>query len=267
LQPDAIADLHSVLRTRILRLYLSFSGIPFRRLDKARAEKRALTRPSGKRWKPLMPTWRRYAAVFENLGMPLKPEPTDVLPKAAVPKVFEALLKTGTKIGLAPFAAHAGKCYPEASMQEVIRLLQAHDGVHIYLFGGGKQEVETLKGWEQEYSNCISVAGYANLDAELDLISNLDLMVSMDSGNGHLAAMFGVPVLTLWGVTHPYAGFAPYGQTVEGSLTADRTEFPEIPTSIYGNKVPAGYEKAMESIAPEAVCARILQMAGLSGPV
>jgi ADP-heptose:LPS heptosyltransferase len=31
-------------------------------------------------------------------------------------------------------------------------------------------------------------------------------MVSMDSGNAHIAAMLGVKV-TLWGATHPYAVF------------------------------------------------------------
>ncbi|HBC05033.1 MAG TPA: ADP-heptose--LPS heptosyltransferase RfaF, partial [Aequorivita sp.] len=51
--------------------------------------------------------------------------------------------------------------------------------------------------------------GKLTFEEELALISNLDLMLSMDSGNGHLAAMYGVPVVTLWGVTHPYAGFVP----------------------------------------------------------
>ena len=62
----------------------------------------------------------------------------------------------------------------------------------------------------------------------------------MDSGNGHLAAMYGIPVITVWGVTHPYAGFAPFLQPEENSITADREQFPLIPTSVYGNKVWGG---------------------------
>ena len=264
LQPDAIADLHSVLRTGILRIYLLFSGIPFVQVNKARAEKRALTRASGKDWKPLKPTYQRYASVFEELGLPLKPMSTDILPGRPIPAVFKDLIKEGKRLGLAPFAAHAGKCYPESSMRAVIELLQSLDGLHVYLFGGGKHEVETLREWEQANPNCTSVAGLAGLDEELDLISNLDLMVSMDSGNGHLAAMYGIPVITLWGVTHPYAGFAPFGQSEDHSLTADRTRFPAIPTSVYGNRVPEGYEKAMESIPPEMVYTRILETLGHS---
>jgi ADP-heptose:LPS heptosyltransferase len=86
---------------------------------------------------------------------------------------------------------------------------------------------------------------------ELDLIANLDLMISMDSANGHLAANHGVPVLTLWGMTHPFLGFAPFRQ--DNNLTVDRAQFPKTPTSTYGNKLPKGYEKAMRSISPESV--------------
>ena len=71
--------------------------------------------------------------------------------------------------------------------------------------GGGPEETRKLKQWEREFQNCTCVAGKGSLGQELQLIGNLDLVVSMDSGNGHLAALFGIPVITLWGVTHPYA--------------------------------------------------------------
>ena len=85
-------------------------------------------------------------------------------------------------------------------------------------------------------------------------------MLSMDSGNGHLAAMYGIPVVTLWGVTHPYAGFAPFGQNEENSILSDREKYPLIPTSVYGNKMPNGYDKAMESISPSKVVNKVEQI-------
>lgn len=85
-------------------------------------------------------------------------------------------------------------------------------------------------------------------------------MLSMDSGNGHLAAMFGVPVVTLWGVTHPFAGFAPFNQPENNQLVADRGKFPLIPTSIYGNKTPKGYEDAMQTIAPKRVVQKVAEV-------
>ena len=75
-------------------------------------------------------------------------------------------------------------------------------------------------------------------------MSNLDVMVAMDSGNAHMAAMYGVSVITIWNVTHPYAGFVPFNQPFENALLADKEAYPKIPTSIYGNSYPDGYELA-----------------------
>ena len=55
---------------------------------------------------------------------------------------------------------------------------------------------------------------------------NLDVMLAMDSGNGHLTALYDIPVVTIWGVTHPFLGFAPFNQPNENQLLADRTKYP-----------------------------------------
>ncbi len=96
-----------------------------------------------------------------------------------------------------------------------------------------------------------------SLDEELDLVSNLDVMLSMDSGNGHLAAMLGIKTVTLWGVTHPFAGFSPFNQPQENSLLANRNIYPLIPTSVYGNKFPESYSDCMKSIYSDDVITKI----------
>jgi ADP-heptose:LPS heptosyltransferase len=68
-----------------------------------------------------------------------------------------------------------------------------------------------------------------------------------------MAAMLGVRVVTLWGVTHPFAGFAPFNQEAKNNLLADRMKYPKIPTSIYGNSYPEGYELAIQTIQPQVV--------------
>ena len=103
----------------------------------------------------------------------------------------------------------------------------------------------------------INVAGKLKLQQELDLISNLDIMLSMDSGNAHIAAMFGIKVITLWGATHPFSGFVPFNQPLENCLVSDREKFPQLPTSVYGNKKVAGYEDAMRSIPVETILEKI----------
>ena len=82
----------------------------------------------------------------------------------------------------------------------------------------------------------------------------------MDSGNGHLAAMYGIPVITLWGVTHPFTGFVPFHQPMENQLISDVEKYPLLPTSVYGNKYPTGYENVMESIEPLAVIEKIKKL-------
>lgn len=249
---DAVADLHNVLRSNVLKLFLS--GSPFIQIDKGRKEKKELV--NGKKFEPLKPTYQRYADVFATLGFELDlSNPT--FPKKA--SLSSSILKiTGKKeekwIGIAPFAAHESKMYPLRLMEQVINELKKE--AKIFLLGGGEKEVQSLNKLESK-PNCINLAGKLSLGQELDVISNLDVMLSMDSGNAHIAAMLGVHVITIWGVTHPYAGFTPFNQPIENCLLADRAKFPEIPTSVYGNIYPENYKKAAGSIAPVKVIEKV----------
>ena len=259
---DAVADLHNVIRSKIITEYLRFKGLKVATVDKGRAEKKALVNAQGESISQLKTTHQRYADVFEILGFPLDlqnyrvPERHHLVPK------LSALMGVEPKkfIGIAPFAAHDSKMYPLYLMEKVIAELDASEKYRIFLFGGGKNEIVQLKKLENLFSNVFSVAGKLTFQEELALISNLDLMLSMDSGNGHLAAIYGIPVITLWGVTHPYAGFKPFDQPESNQLIADRERYPLIPTSIYGNKFPSGYEDAMKTIAPEAVVLKIKEV-------
>lgn len=262
IEVDAIADLHSVIRSQIISSYLRLNGIKVAAIDKGRAEKKALTALENKKFLPLKTTVQRYADVFESLGFPIDLE-NHVFPskKHLIPKI-NAMLGVEPKklIGIAPFAAHQGKAYPIDLMEMLIARLNATDRYRVFLFGGGKKEVKLLGELADPFENVSSVAGKLSFEEELSLISNLDLMVSMDSGNGHLAAMYGIPVLSIWGVTHPFAGFTPFNQPEANQLTADREKFPLIPTSIYGNKFPKGYENAIASIAPETIFFKIKEI-------
>lgn len=260
---DAVADLHNVIRSKIITNYLKWKGLSTATIDKGRSEKNALVSSSNEgRIEQLKTTHQRYADVFEKLGYPIdlkrhiSPERKRLVPK------LNALIGVEPKklVGIAPFAAHSSKAYPLELMEKVIEDLDGSDKYRIFLFGGGKKEIEQLNKIQDSFTNVSSVAGKLSFEEELILISNLDLMLSMDSGNGHLAAIFGIPVVTLWGVTHPYAGFAPFNQLESHQLTSDRVKYPLIPTSIYGNKYPKGYENAMKTISPETVLEKIKEI-------
>ncbi|RED48919.1 ADP-heptose:LPS heptosyltransferase [Seonamhaeicola aphaedonensis] len=249
LKVDALADLHDVLRSNTLKIFLS--GMPFVQIDKGRKEKKALV--SGKICEQLKTTHQRYADVFQKLGYTIDLSNPSFPEKASLNDKTQKFIVGNSKkiIGIAPFAAHESKMYPLDLMEQVIETLSK--AYHIILFGGGRQEIEILDSFERKFENVTSVAGKLSLNEELDVISNLDVMLSMDSGNGHIAAMFGVKTITIWGVTHPYAGFAPFNQPNDYMLLADKNLYPAIPTSIYGNKYPEGYEKASGSIPPNVV--------------
>lgn len=259
LRIDAVADLHNVLRSKVVAKLFSIMGKPVTTTDKARAEKKALTRVKNKVFAPLTPIIQRHQETFENLGFPIDLSQ----PVFAEIKVLdtEVLALTGAKagkwIGIAPFAQHLGKVYPEDLMQKVIDGLSAQQDYTLFLFGGGAAETQKLQQFAKGRENIIVTAGKLKLNQELNLISHLDLMLSMDSGNAHMAAMLGVKVVTLWGATHPYAGFAPFHQPEDYTITADRQQYPLLPTSIYGNKIVEGYEDAMRSISPRAIMDKI----------
>ena len=258
---DLVADLHNVLRSNVLKAYFGLESTPFVQIDKGRAEKKALTSLKKKKFLPLKTTHQRYADVFEALGFPLSLENLSLLSRRTIALDTQKVLKGVDKpwIGIAPFAAFEGKMYPLELMEEVVAGLNEKDNYQILLFGGGEKEKLALESWESKYRNCINMVGKIPFKEELSVISNLHLMIAMDSGNAHLAAMFGVPTLTIWGVTHPYAGFYPFAQK-GNTIVADREQFPLIPTSVYGNKFPPGYENAMKTIAPSSILKKAFEI-------
>ncbi|MBF4506302.1 glycosyltransferase family 9 protein [Flavobacterium sp. JLP] len=255
LRIDAFADLHNVLRSKIVSLLFALSGKKRATVDKGREGKKELTRAENKIFKQLPTMFERHAKVFEELGFHLDlSNPT--FPEKAVlsAEILEIIGNQNQKlIGIAPFAQYDSKVYPIDLMKEVIAKLAENPAYKILLFGGGKKEIEILDSISKPFENVINVAGKIKFQQELQLISNLDIMLSMDSGNAHIAAMLGVKVITLWGATHPYAGFLPFNQSLENALVSDRNQYPKLPTSVYGNKIVEGYENAMRSILPKEI--------------
>ena len=259
LEIDAVADLHNVLRSTILKQFFRLGETPFVQIDKGRKEKKALTAKKGKVFSKLKSTHQRYVDVFAQLGDPFSLPSSNFLEKIKVSDSTLKILGSNSRkyLGIAPFAAFAGKMYPLDAMEQIVGYLNSTNKYKIFLFGGGDKEKELLDIWENVYQDCLNTIGKLSFTEELALISNLDLMLSMDSGNAHLAAMYGIPTITLWGITHPYAGFYPYGQDPNNAILSDRDVYPLSPTSIDGNKTPIGYENVMQTILPNNVLDKV----------
>lgn len=257
---DAIADLHNVVRTKFLRFFLRSRKVAV--IDKGRREKAQLTRSHNKQLRQLKSTFQRYADVFTTLGYPVQLNEQVGFKKVSALAGLVPFEKghNDRLVGIAPFAKHRAKVYPPEKMLIVAKAL-ANDGYKIMLFGS-TQEAKELEYWVKENINIYSVAGKLSFKDELNLIAQLDLMVSMDSANMHLASLYGLPVVSIWGGTHPFLGFYGWGQDYANAIQED---LPCRPSSVFGNKIcPVhGIKGCMQEITPETIVEKVKQV--LSG--
>lgn len=259
--PDCVADLHDVLRTKLLRTYFRlFGGAECAHIFKGRKEKKALTRQNDKRRAQLTSTFERYRDVFTRLGMPFEPEFHSLFGngKGDISDFCSFIPPKGDDkwVGIAPFARHDGKIYPLERMERVIEILSKHEGVKIFCFGNGPKEEETVNRWCAKYPNTISFIGRTKFDGELRFISHLDAMVSMDSANMHMSSLVGTPAVSIWGATSPLAGFLGWNQKREDCIELD---LECRPCSIFGNKPCIHGDYRCMKIEPEHVAERILK--------
>ncbi len=269
----AIADLHSVLRSSYLRMRFNLGMYKVAHIDKHRKGKRKLVASTDKVLEQQPTSFQNYADVFAELGYPIKMEFTSLFSKEkgnidSLPaELFVGKNENGSSthnnspqtpwIGIAPFAAHEGKIYPEEKMKEVISLLiHSYPQCHIFLFGGGEKENSVMNQWAKEHTQVVNASSLLNgLQQELILMSHLQVMVSMDSANMHLASLVATPVVSIWGATHPYAGFMGWGQKEENIV---QTDLPCRPCSIYGNKpCMQGDFACMKNISPQTIVEKI----------
>ena len=238
---DLIADLHDVLRTKILKFFFCFSlkNVKIATINKGRKEKRKLCKPNYHNKKPLVTTWQRYTEVFQQIKLKAEIKPVSI-------PFYPEKVK---KIGVSPFAQHKGKQYPPELMEKVLEMLNPN--YEIYLFGGGNNEREQCEIWENKFSNLRSLVGKKTLAEELAFISTLDVMLSMDSAGMHLASLCKIPCVSIWGATHPYAGFVGFGQESNSQIQLD---LPCRPCSVYGKK-PCRFKdyRCLYEIVPEII--------------
>ena len=263
---DMVADLHDVLRSKGLCKLLRWKGAKIERIDKGRAEKKALTAPKNKIKVQLKTTIERDRDDFIRLGFDIPQIP---LPQRIhYPMSSETLALAGVRkhfwIGVSPFAQHTGKIYPPEKMREVILRLADIPDTRIFIFGGGVSEKQFAEETAALKENIVSVIGQIKLGQEMELISNLDLMVSMDSSALHMSSLVGLPVISIWGATHPYAGFYGFGQDPDLAVQIDMEC---RPCSVYGNKpCLTGDYRCMADIAPEKVIKKVCDFLQVSLP-
>lgn len=258
----AVADLHNVLRSDYLRMRFNIDFYKVAHIDKHRVGKYLLTSKNKKKLTQLPTSFENYSEVLAKLGYPVKLDFTSIFPKEGG-NLRLLSDKIGEKkafqqwIGIAPFSAHKGKTYPRELIEQVVAIIvRRHPSCRFFFFGGGREEMEILDAMASKSHNCINASGLlGGMRDELILMSHLDAMVSMDSANMHMASLVNCPVVSIWGATHPYAGFVGWGQKEENFVQLD---MPCRPCSIYGSKpCLRGDYACLSGIAPEVIADKV----------
>ncbi|MDR2469059.1 MAG: glycosyltransferase family 9 protein [Tannerella sp.] len=258
---DMVLDLHFVLRTRIIDWIFRLKGRKVFVLDKMRREQKRLTRKPPKDITPLPDMVTRYMDVFFDAGIFFNKTFTSLYDeqppeKTVLPGIADK--KDGRWVGIAPFAGHGEKVYPPEKMEQVVETLSQHEGISLFLFGAKGDEEAVLNAWEKRYAHTQNVAGRYSLEQELALISRLDVLICMDSANMHFASLVGAKAISIWGATHPYAGFYGYGQAPE---LAVQTKLSCRPCSVFGKKpCYRGDRACLTHIDPETVVRKCLSV-------
>lgn len=255
---DFVIDFHSVLRTQYLILRFKLSGIKTVSIDKGRKEKKALTRKSGKVLLPLKSNFERYKEALEKSGFPFDYSFRSIF--GQYPADFSEIVHlSGEKaekwIGIAPFAKHEEKIYPHALMEQVLVHFASDERYKIFVFGGGEKEKAIVGLWTKQFPGLIPVMGKLSMHQELILMHYLDIMLSMDSANMHLASLTETKVISVWGATHPYAGFMGWRQSANNAIQIDLYC---RPCSVFGSKpCYRGDYACLYGISPRTVIKKI----------
>lgn len=255
---DCVLDLQVKLYSHLLKQFFRFSGIHVYQLNKGKKEKLMVTRTGDKVKVPLKKMVLRYAEVFENAGLSFDFKEIPYFRRREPLPEYYSFLAGNRLIGFSPLASFEGKQLPLTIVRSTVELLiKRHPSHKILIFGGGRYEKMVGDSLESFYPGSVySTIGKMDIPREMDLMSNLDIMISMDSSAQHICALLGVNVLSVWGATHPYTGFLGYGHTMErNALTLD---LECSPCSVYGDRpCHLGNRPCMTKLTAEMIVDRV----------
>jgi ADP-heptose:LPS heptosyltransferase len=243
-KPNLVVDLHDNIRSRLICFLFKLIGKQVVRFDKGRVQKNQLTRKTNKVRSELPHTVERYKRAFMKAGFEFSivdgpymdsTEESESNVETWLKKMD--LIKNELWIGLAPFAAHKTKIWPVENYFDLIADILKKSNSRFFLFGGGANEIDFFKRLIDQYpEQCIMVAGMLTLEEELALMKRLDKMICVDSSNMHLAALLGIPVISIWGGTHPHTGFGPFSKEKYKVVQISPDKLPCRPCSVYGKE-------------------------------
>jgi ADP-heptose:LPS heptosyltransferase len=258
---DFTADLQNNLRTTIIRLLMRLGGSKVASYKQMTIAKWRVRRRFRKDLTPLRNNVLRFCDVFAALGFPV-PDPEVIREVRPVPAGFGS--KKGIWAGIAPFSRKEKKIYPLDSCAELIRLMSSRFD-KVFIFSGPGKEKMFCEEMMSIFPCVETVFGRTDLAGETALISNLDILVTMDSATMHMATLTGAPYVAIWGGTHPSTGYSAYGADWKRNYI--QVDLPCRPCSSYGEgSCRYGDFHCLEMISPNMIIQQIEKLTGLDLP-
>jgi len=207
---DVVIDLHGSLRSVLVSAFIKSKL-------KVRVNKRSISRRlmvwSKNRYRRRFDVLGSYFETLRPLGIQERVLPK-LVPAGKVLDAVEVVLNMhnnvtdGKLIGIAPGARHETKRWNEQSYACLADEIAACGDLPLFI--GDKNDVEVVARIRNYMTGrSISLTGEIDLTVTIGLISRLDGIVANDSGLMHVAGALDVPLVALFGPTHPDLGFWP----------------------------------------------------------
>ena len=233
---DYVIDLHSNLRTQILKLKL---GVTAKSFNKLNWEKFLLTNfktnilPDVHIVDRYLDTVKFLGITNDNKGLDFFLSDADKVDLAESPKDYIAFVIGGQ---------HATKILPTAKIISICKKLNKA----VLLIGGPDDKA---RGDEiSKASDAINTCGDHSLLQSAFLIKNSAYVISHDTGMMHIAAAFKKKIYSVWGNTIPEFGMYPY-LSDKNSKMIEVQDLSCRPCSKIGyDKCPKGHFKCMQEI-------------------
>jgi heptosyltransferase-2 len=250
---DLLVDLHANLRSFLIRHLLKAE-------IKIKYDKRWLTRFVSVYFKFLgarpNATIDSYLETLERIGVsPSERRPRIFLDQKSEDFADDFLIekkieKDDIVVGVHPGARWETKRWDEERFAQVCHILNRKPGLKIILFGDQRDQevIERIRPDAEDEG--VFKAVNLPLNEFMSLINRCDCFVTNDSGPMHIASALGVPVVAIFGPTHPNLGFSPIG-SANVVLTAN---VECSPCSLHGEKKCHKKSRyCMDLIEPEMV--------------
>ena len=234
---DYVIDLHSNLRTQILKFRL---GMPAKSFNKLNMEKFMLTNFKLDKMPKIhivdryLETVKHLGVKNDNQGLDFFLSANDKLDISIFPKNYIVFIIGGQ---------HATKILPNEKIISIIKKVNKP-----VLLVGGPEDFGRGEQIIAYTNNTINTCGKYSILQSASLVQQATMVITHDTGMMHIAAAFNKNIYSVWGNTVPEFGMYPYLES-EQSKRIEVKGLNCRPCSKIGyDKCPKGHFKCMQEI-------------------